>query len=77
MAMMTQLRSAGSKAIVRLAEPSDEESLISHLAGRSIQVTLALYLLPALLAVLVVGGIGILIVKISQLLTGSIEKSAD
>jgi hypothetical protein len=69
MALTTQLRSARSKAIVQLAQASDEESSVSRLAGRLIQITLALYLLPALLAVLVVGGIGIFILKFSQLLT--------
>ena len=69
MALTTQLRPTRSKAIVQLAQTLDEESSVSRLAGRLIQITLALYLLPALLAVLVVGGIGIFILKFSQLLT--------
>ena len=69
MVLTTQLRSARSKAIIQLSQASGEESSVSRLAGRLIQITLALYLLPALLAVLVVGGIGIFILKFSQLLT--------
>jgi hypothetical protein len=70
MAVMTQLRSASSTAILQRAEPSEQQSVVSHLAGRLIQITLAFYLLPALLAVLVIGGMGILILKVGQLLTG-------
>ena len=70
MALTTQLRSARSEAVVQLAAQAwEEECSASRLAGRLIQITLALYLLPALLAVLVVGGIGIFILKFSQLLT--------
>ena len=70
MALTTQLRPAPPKAIVQLAaQSSDEESSVSRLAGRLIQITLALYLLPALLAVVVVGGIGIFLLKFSQLLS--------
>ena len=77
MAVTTQLRSARSKAIVQLAQTSEEESSVSRLAGRLIQITLALYLLPALLAVLVVGGVGIFILKFSQLFMGIMRTSAD
>ena len=75
MALTTQLRPTRSKAIIQLAQTLDEESSISRLAGRLIQITLALYLLPALLAVLLVGGIGIFIFKFSQLLTTSTKRS--
>lgn len=77
MAAMTQLSSARSQAVVQLAWATEEESAVSHLAGRLIQISLALYLLPALLAVLVVGGVGILILKLSQLLTGSVRRLLD
>jgi hypothetical protein len=75
MAVTTQLRSASSKAFGQLAQASEEESSMSRRAGRLIQISLALYLLPALLAVLVVGGVGIFILKFSQLLTGSAKGS--
>jgi hypothetical protein len=76
MSVMTQLRCTPSEAIAHLAEPSEEQSVVSHLAGRLIQIILALYLLPALMVVLVVGGVGIFILKISHILTGPIERSA-
>ena len=40
-------------------------------AGRSIQVALALYLLPVLLVVLAVGGAGMLVLGIGRTLIGS------
>lgn len=76
MAIITELRSRPSKELVQLANPSVQEPVISHLAGRLIQVTLAFYLLPALLVVLAVGGLGILILKIGNLFMGSFERSA-
>jgi hypothetical protein len=75
MAILTGLRSRPSKELAQLANPSVQEPAISHLAGRLIQVTLAFYLLPALLVVLAVGGLGILILKIGNLFMGSIERS--
>jgi hypothetical protein len=49
-------------------------SVISDLMGRLIQTTLALYLVPALLIVLLVGGIGMLILTARRLLTGPIQR---
>jgi hypothetical protein len=69
MTTMTQLRSASSQGVVQVTGPSEERSVVSHLAGRLIQITLALYLLPALLIVVVVGGVGILVLMVSQLFT--------
>ena len=77
MAVMTQLPPARSKTIVQLSQALEEQSVVSHLAGRLIQVTLALYLLPALLAVLVVGGTGSFVLTFSQLLTNPIKRSLD
>jgi hypothetical protein len=70
MTMMTQLRSASSQAVVRITRPSEKHSVVSRLAGRLIQITLALYLLPALLIVVVVGGVGILALMVSRLFMG-------
>jgi hypothetical protein len=72
MAVMTQLRSAPLKVIVRMTKPPEGQSLVFHLAGRLIQITLAFYLLPAFLVVLLVGGVGILTIRISHFLTGAI-----
>jgi hypothetical protein len=77
MAVMTHLRPTPSKTLVRMAEAPEEQSVVTYLAGRLIQITLALYLLPAFLVVLLVGGGGILLIRISHLLTGAIERSAD
>ena len=75
--MMTELRPVRSTATIQFAWASEEESVLSHLAGRLIQITLALYLLPALLAVLVVGVLGTFILKCSQLFLGPVKKSVD
>jgi len=69
MTTMTQLRSVRSKVVVQLTGPADHHSVPSHLAGRLIQITLALYLLPAFLIVLMVGGAGILVLKTYRGLT--------
>ena len=74
MALMAQLRSVRPTSIVQLVKQS-EESVVAHVAGRLIQITLALYLLPALLIVLAVGGIGMFIIKTSQLITGPVKSS--
>jgi hypothetical protein len=76
MAVTTQLRFARS-AILQGAQAPEQESVVFHLAGRLSQITLALYLLPALLAVLVVGGVGIFILKLSQLFSGPIKTPVD
>jgi len=67
MATMTQLRTAaGSEVVVQAKGSLKERSFVSPLAGRLIQITLALYLLPALLIVLAVAGVGILSLVVSQ-----------
>lgn len=76
MAITTELHSRSSKELAWLANQSVQEPVLSHLAGRLIQVTLAFYLLPAFLVVLAVGGLGILILKIGKLFMGSIERLA-
>jgi serine kinase of HPr protein (carbohydrate metabolism regulator) len=77
MAVTTQLRYTHPKEIVQLAQAQEDESVASHLAGRLIQITLAIYLLPALMAVFVVGGVGICLLKFGQLLTGPIQRSVE
>jgi len=49
--------------------------VIGDLAGRLIQMALALYLIPALLMVLVVGGMGMLVLTVARLFTGPIRRS--
>ena len=67
MSIMARLQSTSSQAVVQVKEPSEERSAVGHLAGRLIQITLALYLLPALLIVLLAGGVGILALRASRL----------
>jgi hypothetical protein len=43
-------------------------------AGRRIQIALALYLLPALLVVLVIGVVGIMLLAVSRLFLGFAPK---
>lgn len=73
MTTMAQLRSVRSDLVVELAGPVDHHSVLYHFFGRLIQITLALYLLPAFLAVVVVGSIGILALKTYRRLTNLLE----
>ena len=43
-------------------------------AGRLIQITLALYLMPALLVVLAVGGVGIMVLAVGRIVTGPVRE---
>jgi hypothetical protein len=73
MTAMTRLRSVRSDTVVELAGPADHYSALYYFTGRLIQITLALYLLPAFLIVLTVGGVGILVLKTYRGLTGLLE----
>jgi hypothetical protein len=53
----------------------DARSGIGDWLGRLIQMTLALYLIPALVIVLVVGSVGILVLTVGRLFLGPIPKS--
>jgi hypothetical protein len=76
MTTMTRLRSVSSSVVIQIPEPVDKDSVLYHVVGRMIQITLALYLLPALLVVLMVGGAGILVLKIGRILADLFERSA-
>jgi hypothetical protein len=54
---------------VRLETSIRSSHGLSRGAGRLIQILLALYLVPALLVVLLVGGIGMLVLAISRLVS--------
>ena len=73
--MITQPRSAHLRAVTRVSKAMDDRSVNSDLAGRLIQMALALYLVPALLIVLVVGGVGMLVLTVGRLFTGPIQRS--
>lgn len=73
MTTMTQLRSVRSDAVLELAAPANHLAVLYHCVGRLIQITLALYLLPAFLVVLAVGGIGILVLNSYRGITNLLE----
>ena len=52
----------------------DANSAVNDCVGRLIQIALALWLLPALVIVLAVGGIGILALAITRVLTGPVSQ---
>jgi hypothetical protein len=56
----------------RLAS-EDKRSVTSDLLDRLIRIALALYLTPALLVVLAVGGMGITVLAMSRWITGLIQ----
>ncbi len=68
--MITLQLSARMKNAARPWGLLDKRSAASDRLGRSIQIALAFYLLPVLLVVLAIGGLGILIVGLGQFLTG-------
>jgi hypothetical protein len=69
MTAITRLQSVYSTTAVQLGGPTNDRPVLYHMLGRLIQITLALYLLPVLFIVLVVGGIGMLALRIGQGLT--------
>ena len=64
--MTTQLRSARFRGIGRMSGATDGQAQGAVRLGRLIQVALALYLIPVLLIVLVVGGIGMLVLAVAR-----------
>ena len=53
------------------SKSTDKQLVGADLAGRLFQIVLALYLIPALLIVLIVGGIGVLVLRVAWLFTES------
>jgi hypothetical protein len=72
--MMTEQRSVRLRAIARLSTSQNRRSEASNYAGRFIQIALALYLIPALLVVLAVGGIGMMVLVVGRLVTGPVRE---
>jgi hypothetical protein len=75
--MITEQRSARIRPIARLSTSQDRLPAASDYAGRLIQIILALYLMPALLVVLAVGGVGIMVLAVGRLVTGSVREPLD
>jgi hypothetical protein len=67
--MIRQLQSERSPALAQEVRGMDRQPAVTHRLDRLVQVALALYLIPALLIVLVVGGIGMLVLAVVRLLT--------
>jgi hypothetical protein len=72
--MITRSRSVRLQPVPLMSKSVDKRSVGSDLAGRLIQVGLALYLIPALMIVLVVGGVGMLILAVGRLFTGPVHR---
>jgi hypothetical protein len=72
--MIISQRVARSRQVGRLARMTAQPSVASLLAGRMIQVALAVYLLPALLVVLLVGCLGMLVLAGGRLISGPVRE---
>jgi hypothetical protein len=71
--MISAQRLTRSRQIGRHAVIAEKPSNASHVAGRVIQVALAIYLLPALLVVLSVGSVGMLVLAGRRLVSGVVR----
>ena len=74
--MITQSRPVRLQPVTLMSESRDKRSVGSNLTGRLIRVILALYLIPALMIVLTVGGMGMLVLAIGRIFTGPIHRAA-
>jgi hypothetical protein len=72
--MITDQRSARLRPIARLSRSQDTCLIASDHAGRLIQIALALYLIPAFLVVLAVGGVGMMVLVVGRLVTGPVRE---
>jgi hypothetical protein len=75
MVMITQSRFARFRAAVSSSKAFPEAKTEHNLSGRLIQIALAIYLLPALLIVLVVGAAGMLVLAVGRLFAGWFHRS--
>jgi hypothetical protein len=66
--MIVSQRIARSPQVIRPARITEQAVVESRVAGRIVQISLALYLLPALLIVLAVGCLGMLVLGGGRLL---------
>jgi hypothetical protein len=74
--MSTHLRTTRFRIPVEVSGAIPDRSGGTAWLGRLIQIALALYLIPALLVVLVVGGIGMVVLAAARLLTVVLGGSA-
>ncbi len=76
MTTMTRMQSMHANGDTQFGEPAEARAVSHHLVGRLIQISLTLYLLPALLVVFMVGGAGIVLLKIDRVFKDLLEKRA-
>jgi hypothetical protein len=74
--MLTRPRPTRVRPVALMSESAGKRSSRSNFAGRLIQVILAVYLIPALMIVLIVGGIGMLVLSVSRYFSGPIRRAA-
>jgi hypothetical protein len=72
--MITRPESVRLRRVGRLAVAAGKRSIASDWAGRLIRIVLTLYLIPALLAVLVVGISGMLVLAVGNLCIGLVQR---
>ena len=73
--MIIEQRSPRFGTIARLATSRDRRAVASEHVGRLIQIALAFYLVPALLVVLAVGGVGMMVLLLTgRLVTGPVRE---
>jgi hypothetical protein len=72
--MITEQRLTRLRPIALLLASHDGRPVVSDRAGRVIQIALAIYLMPALLVVLVVGGIGMMVLAVGRLVSGPVRE---
>jgi hypothetical protein len=69
--MINQLLSSDNlRAVPRMGGTPAKESIGTDRAGRLIQMTLAIYLIPVLLVVVVISGVGMMILGVSEAIHG-------
>ncbi len=74
--MITKERSATVLTIGRRPVTPDFVPVVSDAAGRLVQMTLAIYLLPVLLVVLGMGGLGMLAIWTGRFFAGPLRGSS-
>jgi hypothetical protein len=72
--MITEQRSPRFRTIAPLATFQDRHPVACEHVGRVIQIALALYLVPALLVVLAVGGVGMIVLLVGRLVAGPVHE---
>ena len=72
--MLTRPKSARLRSVNRPPVAIDQRSVAADWAGRLIRIALSLYLIPALLAVLAVGVVGMLVITVAHLFMGPVHR---